>query len=136
MVMSTRTLDESARALEKAVFLDSVQIMNVADPVTVGTAVTRALTPVGEPVPGLVQTTTLANAIESQTTNTYSVKVPTRTGLKAGQAVKVLSCLMEPDLVGKVLLLDKVSQNGLAMLRKGVASDVDVVNQEGKEALA
>jgi hypothetical protein len=44
--------------------------------------------------------------------------------------------LAEPDLVGKVLLLDKVSQNGLAMLRKAVASDFDMVNQEGKGGLA
>jgi hypothetical protein len=110
--------------------------MEVGDPITVGIEVTRILTPVGQPVPGLVQTTTLENAVESRTSNVYSVKVAQGTPLKAGQAVKVVSCVMEPDLAGKVLLLDKVSQNGVAVIRKAVASDYTVVNQEGKEGLS
>lgn len=135
MTMSIQTLGESARQLAVAVLLDSVQILNVGDPVTVGFEVTRSLTEVGEPVAGLVQTTTLANAVESNVDNIYSVKVPQGTVLAAGQAIRVVSCLMEPSLVGKVLLLDKISQNGLAMIRKGVASDFEKVNQEGKEGL-
>ncbi|AVJ49212.1 hypothetical protein PBI_BONINO_10 [Microbacterium phage Bonino] len=133
--MSTQTLAESSRLLE-LVLMDSLQIMDVGEPVTVGHNVTRSLTPVGTPVPGLVQTTTLANAAESRVENTYSVKVRQGTQISAGQAVKVISCVQEPSLVGKVLLLDKISQNGMALLRKGVASDTTVVNQEGKEALA
>ena len=82
--------------------------------------------------PGLVQTTTLQNAVESRTVNTYSVKVARGTALEKGMAVKVVSCVMEPSLVGKTLLIDKVSQNGLAMLRKAVASDYDIVDQQGK----
>jgi len=89
-----------------------------------------------EPIPGLVQTTTLANAVESRVDNTYSVKVARGTDLNAGQAVRVVSCLAEPDLVGKVLLIEKISQNGLAMIRKAVASDFKVVNQEGKGGLS
>jgi len=133
--MSTQTLAESSRLLE-LVLMDTIQIMDVGEPVTVGHNVTRSLTPVGEPVPGLVQTTTLANAAESRVENTYSVKVRQGTQISAGQAIKVLACVQEPSLVGKVLLLDKFSQNGLALIRKGVASDTTVVNQEGKEALA
>lgn len=136
MVMSTQTSREAARQLELAILLDRVQLLNVGPPVTVGTQVTRSLTPVGAPIAGLVQSTTLANAVESMTTNIYSVKVPQGTVWAAGQAVRVEACLMEPDLVGKVLLLDKVSQNGAALIRKGVASETSVVNQEGKEVLA
>lgn len=135
MTMSTQTLRESARQLAQAVLVDSLQICNVGAPDTVKFAVTRELTDVGSPVQGLVQTTTLQNAVESQTSSVYSVKVPQGTVIKAGQAVKVVSCVMEPDLVGKVLLLDKVSKNGLAMIRKCVASDFEAVNQEGKEGL-
>lgn len=136
MVMSTRISHEAARLLEQNILLDRVQLLDVGPAVTVGTQVTRALTPVGGPVPGLVQTTVLQNAAEGLTTNIYSVKVAQATVWQAGQAVRVTECQMEPDLVGKVLLLDKVSQNGAALIRKGVASDVTVVNQEGKEALA
>ena len=134
MTMSTQTLTEGARLLS-TVLIDSLQIMDVAAPVTVGVNVTRDLTPVGQPVAGLVQHTTLENAVENRTSTAYSVKVARTTALAAGQAVKVLSCAADPSLVDKVLLLDKVSQNGLAMIRKGVASDFENVNQEGKEDL-
>ncbi|QOI66998.1 hypothetical protein SEA_MAELINDA_10 [Microbacterium phage MaeLinda] len=133
--MSTQTLAESSRLLE-LVLMDSLQILDVGDPITVGHNVTRSLTPVGDPIPGLVQTTTLQNAVESRVESVYSVKVRQGTQISAGQAIRVVSCVQEPSLVGKVLLLDKISQNGLALLRKGVATDATVVNQEGKEAIS
>lgn len=135
MVMSTRISREAALLFTRHILLDTVQIMDVGNPVTKGAYVTRSLTPVGDPVPGLVQTTVLANAVEGLTENVYSVKVSAVTDIKAGQAVKVISCEQEPDLVDKVVLLDKVSQNGAAILRKGVGTDATVVNQEGKEVL-
>jgi len=133
--MSTPTLDEADRLFRQNVLVDSLQIMDVGQPVTVGATVTRALTPVGVPVPGLVQTTVLENAVESNVNTTYSIKVPRGTTLIPGQAVKVLSCRQEPGLVGEALLVDKVSLNGVAMIRKAVASSAEIVNQEGKEAL-
>jgi len=136
MAMSTQTLAEAARQLSAAVLVDTLQILAVGDPVTVGFTVTRELTPVGQPIAGLVQTTTLANAVESRTDSAYSVKVPQGTALSAGQAVRVVSCVAEPALVGKELLIDKVSMNGLAMIRKAVATDFAMVNQEGKGGLA
>ncbi|QDF15974.1 hypothetical protein H3N89_gp09 [Microbacterium phage MonChoix] len=132
--MSTQTLAESSRLLA-LLLIDSVQILDVADPVTVGINVTRATTPVGDPVPALVQTTTLQNAVESTVENIYSVKVPVGTQLNPGQAVEVVTAATEPSLAGKKLLIDKVSQNGMAVLRKAVASDFTKVNQEGKEGL-
>lgn len=116
--------------------MDSVQILDVGEPVTVGAQVTRELTEVGEPVPALVQHTTLENAVESISSSAYSVKVRQGQALTSGQAVRVLSCVQEPTLVGKVLLLDKVSENGAAVLRKAVASDWETVNQQGKSVLA
>jgi hypothetical protein len=140
MTMSTPILAEAATLLTSAVLRDYIQIYNVGDPVTVGIQVTRELIPVligGSPlvIRGLVQTVVLENAIESRVNTAYSVKVPQGIPLRPGQAVKVLNCVMEPELVGKVLLLDKVSQNGLAMIRKATASDFENVNQEGKGEL-
>lgn len=135
MVMSTQISREAARQLEVAILLDSVQIFNVGEPVTVGTQVTRVLTPVGKPVAGLVQTSTPQGAVESTTNQIFSVKVSQGTPLAAGQAVKVLACLMEPDLVGEVFFLDSVSRNGAALICKAFASKATVVNQQGKEAL-
>ena len=135
MVMSTPILDEAAHHLS-GVLVDLIQLYDVGEPVTVGIHVTRALTPVGDPIPGLVQTTTLENAVESRTESTYSVKVARGTAIAAGQAIKVTRCVQEPDLVGKTLLLDKVSQNGAALIRKAVAQDFENVNQEGKEGIS
>ncbi|QXO14481.1 hypothetical protein SEA_JENOS_12 [Microbacterium phage Jenos] len=134
-MMSTQTLAESSRLLA-LLLIDEIQILNVAaEPTTTGFHVSRETTPVGEPVPALVQSTTLENAAESQTSQVFSVKVPVGTPLEAGQAVRVLKAMTEPTMVGKVLLIDKVSENGIAVLRKGVASDFEKVNQEGKEGL-
>lgn len=135
MTMSTQTLDEAARQMALAVLVDLVQILDVGEPVTTGINVDRSLTAVGTPIAGLVQTSVLLNAAESRTEATYSVKVPRGTSLSAGQAVQVITCRQEPSLSGKTLLIDKVSQNGLAMLRKAVASDFENVNQEGKSGL-
>lgn len=135
MTMSTQTLDEAARQLALAVLVDTIQVLTVGDLRTEGINTVRDLTPVGDPIAGLVQTTVLANAIESQVTNTYAVKVARGTALTPGQAIRVVTCRQEPDLVGKVLLLDKISQNGIAMIRKGVASDFENVDQQGKEGL-
>jgi hypothetical protein len=150
MTISTQTLTEAGRLLS-TVLVDSIEILDVGNPVTVGINVERSLTAVsgtvvGSPLPGLlgntpgavkglVQTTALANAVESRSDSVYSIKVDHSTSLKRGQAVRVLSCAREPELVGKVLLVDKVGLNGLSMIRKAVASDFDVVNQEGKAGL-
>lgn len=135
MEILTRTLHDS-RAMLETVLVDSVQVLDVGSPVTTGVNVTRSLTEAGEPIAGLVQSISLENAIEGKVTQLYSVKVASGTALAPGQAVKVLSCLAEPDLVGQVILLDNVSRNGLSMIRKATGQLSNVVNQEGKEALA
>ena len=135
MVMSTQISRDAAAVLAAAVLQDTIQIIDLGKPTTVGINVTRSKTPVGQPIPGLVQTTVLANAIESQVLNTYSVKVAAGTDIRPGQAVEVIRCELEPELVGRVLLLDKVSQNGAALIRKAVASDYQEVSQEGKATL-
>lgn len=134
MVMSTPTLDEASRLLSLN-FIDLLQILYVGQPVTTGATVTRSLTPVGAPVTGLVQSVTLENAVEGRVGQTYAIKVSRATPLELGQAVKVLTCRQEPDLVGQVLLVDIMSRNSLALLRKGYGSVSKVVNQEGKESL-
>ena len=132
MVMSTPTLAKASGLVAKHVLVDTIQLHDVGPTTTVGYDVTRELTPVGEPIPALVQTTTLANAVESLVDNVYSVKVAQGTAVQEGMAAEVVTCIQEPDLVGKVLLLDKVSQNGVAVLRKAVASDFHTVDQQGK----
>lgn len=136
MVMSTQTLASAASMLDVAVLIDTLDLYNVGDPVTTGIHVSRELTLVQSNIRSLVQATTLENAVESATNTFYSVKVPRGTNIKAGQAIKVKTCTNDPSLVGKTLYLDKVSQNGLALIRKAVASDTYSVNQQGKEGLS
>lgn len=117
------------------VLIDTMQILDVGQVTTEGFITRNTLTPVGGHIPGLVQSTVLQNAVESQTEGIYAIKVARGTAIHAGQAVWVVDCVQEPDLVGKILLLDKVSKNGLAMIRKAVATDFDAVDQQGKEAI-
>lgn len=132
MAMSTQTLDEAGRLLAAAVLLDTVQIFDVGDPITVGIHVTRPLTPVGQPIPGLVQTISLESSVEGRVMQAYSVKVARGTALEAGQVVRLLNTRTDFELVGKDILIDTISKNGLAMIRKGTGQVFENVNQEGK----
>jgi hypothetical protein len=121
--------------MESSVLVDTLDIYSVGDQVTSGIEVSRELTLVTPNVPSLVQASGLQNAVESATENVYSVKVSRDTDISAGQAIKVTSCVNDPSLVGKTLYIDKVSKNGLAIIRKAVASDTYNVDQQGKEGL-
>src|SRR5690606_17309284 len=136
MVMSTQTLASAASLLEGSVLVDTLDLYDVGDPVTVGINVTRKLTLVTAGGSSLVQATTLQNAVESSTDTFYSVKVARTQAIAAGQAIVVRSCQADPSLVGKTLYLDKVSQNGLSIIRKAVASDTYNVDQQGKESMS
>ncbi|QCW22280.1 hypothetical protein SEA_LUNA18_11 [Microbacterium phage Luna18] len=136
MVMSIPILDEAARLIEQNTLIDQLQILNVGEPVTAGATVTRSLTPVGEQVPGLVQSVTLENVVDGTVSQAYSIKVARFTSLRPGQAVRVVASRQEPSLTGQVLLVDTVSRNGAALLRKATGNIAKVVNTEGKEALA
>lgn len=132
MAMSTQTLDEAGRQMAAAVLIDTLQIFDAGDPVTVGFLVTRDLTAVGEPIPGLVQTISLESSVEGRVAQAYSVKVPRGTALEAGQVVKVVTTRTDDELIGKPILIDTISKNGLAMIRKGTGISFENVSQEGK----
>ncbi len=136
MAMSTQTLAEGAFLLS-SVLIDTVDLYMLGEPTTQGIEIVREQVKVTEePIPALVQGTSLTNAVESATENTYSIKVARGTQIEAGMAVKVVTCVAEPELVGRVFMIDKVSLNGAAMIRKAIASDTTNVNQEGKEGLS
>ena len=131
MAISTQTLAESSRLLQ-LLFMDTVQLVTLGPAVTTGINVTHTATPAGDPIKGLVQSVSIESASEGRTVQAWSVKVPLGTPLEPGMAVMVLASVQEPSLIGKALLIDSISQNGLAMLRKGVATTFANVNQEGK----
>ena len=135
MARQTIPLADASKLLS-LVLVDKVQIYTVGPPVTTGIQVTRQLAPLGEPVNGLVQTTLLANAVESLTDTTWSVKVAAEVPLQGGMAVQVLMCQQDPSLVGEVLLIDRVNQSGMNLIRKGVSSCFMTVDQQGKAVMA
>lgn len=136
MVMSIPILDEAAALLSRTVLIDQLQVLTVGEPVTVGAQVTRQLTPAGDPIPGLVQSVTLESVVEGRITQSFSIKVARFTELEPGQAVRVVVSREEPALVGQVILVDTMSRNGAALLRKGTGNLFETVNQEGKVGLA
>lgn len=135
MARQTIPLADAGKLLS-IVLVDKVQIYTVGPPVTTGIQVTRQLTPLGEPVNGLVQTTLLANAVESLTETTWSVKVAAEVPLRGGMAVQVLRCQQDRSLVGEYLLIDRVSQSGWNLIRKGVSGSFMAVDQQGKAVMA
>ena len=135
MARQTIPLADAGKLLS-LVLVDKVQLYTVGPPVTTGIQVTRQLTPLGEPVNGLVQTTLLANAVESLTETTWSVKVAAEVPLQGGMAVQVLMCQQDPSLVGEVLLIDRVNQSGMNLIRKGVSASFMTVDQQGKAVMA
>ena len=135
MARQTIPLADAGKLLS-IVLVDKVQIYTVGPPVTTGIQVTRQLAPLGEPVNGLVQTTLLANAVESLTETTWSVKVAAEVLLRGGMAVQVLRCQQDPSLVGEYLLIDRVSQSGMNLIRKGVSGSFMAVDQQGKAVMA
>ena len=135
MARQTIPLADASKLLS-LVLVDKVQLYTVGPPVTTGIQVTRQLTALGEPVNGLVQTTLLANAVESLTETTWSVKVAAEVPLQGGMAVQVLMCQQDPSLVGEVLLIDRVNQSGMNLIRKGVSGSFMTVDQQGKAVMA
>ena len=135
MARQTIPLADAGKLLS-IILVDKVQIYTVGPPVTTGIQVTRQLAPLGEPVNGLVQTTLLANAVESLTETTWSVKVAAEVPLRGGMAVQVLMCQQDPSLVGEYLLIDRVSQSGMNLIRKGVSGSFMAVDQQGKAVMA
>ena len=135
MARQTIPLADAGKLLS-LVLVDKVQLYTVGPPVTTGIQVTRQLTPLGDPVNGLVQTTLLANAVESLTETTWSVKVAAEVPLQGGMAVQVLMCQQDPSLVGEVLLIDRVNQSGMNLIRKGVSGCFMTVDQQGKAVMA
>lgn len=132
MTITTQTLTDASSLIKQTLLVDTVDLYTLGETQTEGYRAYRKATLVEPDVAALVQTTVLANAAESQVDNVYSVKVPLSTEVTAGMVARVTSCQQEPSLVGKHLMIDKVSQNGLAMLRKCVAADFHQVDQQGK----
>lgn len=119
--------------LQGAILQDYIHLYEAGDPVTDRFQVSVPLTRIASWVPALVQTTTLQNAVESQVSNVYSIKVADQGGtMQPGQVVEVALSYQDPSLSGKRLMIDKISQNGFALIRKAVATDWHEVNQEGK----
>lgn len=132
MVMSTQSLASASKLLEGSLLVDKINVYQLGEPETSGFEVIRPLIPHYIGYPALVQTTTLNNAAESAVENLYSIKVTQGVAMESGMVIEVSECSQEPSLVGKKLLIDKISQNGLSIIRKAVASDYHIVNQEGK----
>lgn len=131
----TQTLpwDEAANLLESNLLHDTITIYNRGPVTTTGYDTSAELNPVQVKVAALVQTTNLANAVESAVDSVFSVKVSSSTPISAGQVIDVLICQREPALVGCKLLIDKVNEDGLSIIHKAIASTYQIVQQQGKE---
>ena len=120
---STQTWADASDLLCGAVLEDTLNLYVPGETETVGFEAHRDLVPLANGIPGLVQTMALPSAEEGISQSTYSIKVEPATALQAGMVVEVDQCEREPSLTGKRLLVESVSENGLALLRKAIAHD-------------
>lgn len=115
--------------------MDTVQEYSDEGPVTEGFEVKRKLSPRGEELRALVQTTVLLSAVDGKMEMVYSIKTKYGTPFEPGAVIRVVSSPRdEQGLVGKFLLIDSTSNNGLKMINKAIAKRVITVRQEGKES--
>ena len=137
MVMSTPILDEATEYIRRNILIDYLDILDVGSTVTRGfQAMPATLTAVQHDVQCLVQTTDIPQPIEGAAVQRYSIKIPRGTSLKPGQAVRITRCWREPSLQGAYLLVDSVSENGAALLKKATATRFHQVDGTGKEQIS
>lgn len=137
MVMSTPILDEATEYIRRNILIDYLDIFEVGPTITRGfQAMPATLTAVQHDVQCLVQTTEIPQPIEGVAVQRYSIKVPRGTSLKPGQVVQITRCWREPSLQGVYLLIDSVSKNGAALLRKATATRFHQVDGTGKEQIS
>ena len=137
MVMSTPILDEATEYIRRNILIDYLDIFEAGPTITRGfQAMPATLTAVQHDVQCLVQTTEIPQPIEGVAVQQYSIKVPRGTSLKSGQVVRVTRCWREPSLQEVYLLIDSVSENGAALLRKATATRFHQVDGTGKEQIS
>jgi len=137
MVMSTPILDEATEYIRRNILIDYLDIFEAGPTITRGfQAMPATLTAVQHDVQCLVQTIEIPQPIEGVAVQQYSIKVPRGTSLKPGQVVRITRCWREPSLQGVNLLIDSVSENGAALLRKATATRFHQVDGTGKEQIS
>lgn len=136
MVMSTPILGEATEYIRRNILIDQLDICEVGATVTRGfVAVPATITTIQRDVQCLVQTVDIPQPVEGVAVQRYSVKVPRGTRLEPGMAVRISQCWREPTLVDTYLLVDSVSENGAALLRKATATRFHQVDGAGKGRL-
>lgn len=137
MVMSTPILDEATEYIRRNILIDYLDVFDVGPTITRGfQAMPATLTAVQHDVQCLVQTMDIPQPIEGAAIQRYSIKVPRGTFLKPGQVVWITRCWREPSFQGVYLLIDSVSENGAALLRKATATRFHQVDGTGKEQIS
>lgn len=137
MVMSTPILDEATEHLRRNILIDELAIFEVGPTITRGfQAMPATLTALQHNVQCLVQTLEIPLPVEGVVVQQYSIKVPRGTKLDPGMAVLVTRCWREPSLQEKYLLVDSVSENGSALIRKATATKFRQLDSTGKEQIS
>lgn len=135
MAISTQTLANASSLMERELMRDRVRLYELGPERSVGYRVVRDRTLIQADLPALVQTTDVASDAESFVSTFFSIKLPQSTPVVTGHLVEVTQCEREPHLIGKTLLVERVSFNGLALLRKAIARGYTTLDSQGKGAV-
>lgn len=132
--MLTQILGEASSLMSSELLVDSLTISSPGINTVVNFEDIRSIEPRVHDVPCLVQTTSVIDSDSGTTSRYFSVKVGKDEDLNPGDYVTITRCDRDQSLVGRSLLIDNVSYNGIALIKKGISKEFENVNSEGKSS--
>lgn len=126
----TQITPRASALMTDTLLVDRADAYKLQPPAVVGYAGRRARELVSREIKCLVQATS-TDVVDGLSDITYSVKVPTGTGLSPGMLLVITQCTREPSLVGVELMVDSISEDGLSIIRKCIAHAYSTVDHQG-----
>lgn len=126
----TQITPKAAALLTDTLLIDRVAMYQLQPATVTRYSSSRTRELVRSQVRSLVQATS-TDVAEGLGDVTYSVKLPTATGVQPGMLLVVTMCTREPSLVGMELMVDSISEDGLSIIRKCIAHSYTTVDHQG-----
>lgn len=126
----TQITPRAAELLADTLLIDRVAVYQLQPATVTRYSSSRTRELVRSQVRSLVQATS-TDVVEGLGDVTYSVKLPTATGVQPGMLLVVTKCTREPSLVGMELMVDSISEDGLSIIRKCIAHSYTTVDHQG-----
>lgn len=132
----TQTIASASSIMEDVLLVDLIDIETMQTSYDDEGFPTSEFTTVAAGVSALVQgITDSGTPQEGLMTKQWSIKVSKRTSVNPGVIIKVVESKSQPDMAGFRILVDEVSHQGMALIRKCIGQGFHAVDPQGKDGL-